>query len=132
MFKWECLAQLTVISLKLNGEVSTGDTDLRQVKPGTWIRSTSTYCRRRREAGCGRSVMGVSKILLQVPDLIEMLVYVLLLKVSILILENILHYEELHCMVFTVTSVHILLQEQLSLSTPPVPSPEPGTLYECS
>lgn len=76
--------------------------------------------------------MGVSKILLQVPDLIEMLVYVLLLKVSILILENILHYEELHCMVLTVTSVHILLQEQLSLSTPPVPSPEPGTLYECS
>lgn len=74
--------------------------------------------------------MGVSKILFQVPDLIEIF-YVLLLRVSTLILENILCYEELYCMVFTVTSVHILLEEQLTLSTPPVPSPEPGTFCEC-
>lgn len=74
--------------------------------------------------------MGVSKILFQVPDLIEMF-YVLLLRVSTLILENILCCEELYCMVVTVTSVHILLEEQLTLSTPPVPSPEPGTLCEC-
>lgn len=40
--------------------------------------------------------MGVSKILFQVPDLIEMF-YVLLLRVSTLILENILCYEELYC-----------------------------------
>lgn len=36
----------------------------------------------------------VSKILLQVSDLAEILVYVLLLKVSILILKNILCYED--------------------------------------
>lgn len=38
--------------------------------------------------------MTVSKILLQVSDLAEILVRVLLLKVSILILKNILCYED--------------------------------------
>lgn len=47
----------------------------------------------------------------QVFDLIEVLVCALLFKVSILILKNILCYEGLCCILFTVTCVHILLQE---------------------
>lgn len=67
--------------------------------------------------------MAVSKIFLQVPDLSDILVYALLLKVSTLILKNIPCYEELCCMAFSVTCVHIVLQEQLTFS----PLSEPGT-----
>ena len=41
-----------------------------------------------------------------------MLVYALCLKVSILILKNILCYEGLCCILFTVTYVHILLRSK--------------------
>lgn len=75
--------------------------------------------------------MAVSKIFLQVSDLAEILVYALLLKVSTLILKNIPCYEELCCMAFTVTCVHIMLQEQLILSPLQRHCLNQAHLYEC-